>query len=819
MTDALRAKYKEKMSIDKRTWREMLGVGQMIALFIEGKQQLFFNPFSKTYAPVEIKTASAHRPRGMNVMQFYATKHDQQWLGSNPNIQIVAQGDDERIAAAAKAADIVLEHYERKCYTVPFSRSEAKMAQCFGTVINRVQFDPQLKGGKVIKEIVEDREIDISEGYGECECGHMGTAKEFNETEIMPGVSMPQCAACGSRAVSVEPPVKSVMPMVVGQEPVEYGDIVVEMLPLPACRWDLRVQAEESSWFITEKITNIGEVHLKLGKVKLKDRDRENPGHDIMDAITQLGTPVGGESTTGMQNSRDGKAEHEVISTEMFLSPEDLWDIRSKQDEKTVSGEVIPKGVRLSELFPDGACVCGLNGLDIITGIYAESHKKQVTSGAYYAKALSGVGRGMADMIETQKRVNASDNQIYDYHQSLATPAVLYAKGAIKQDEAQYLGNPKVNIPVDLQHFPEIKSLEQVVSPMRPQGAAGLFYEYAYNTLANFMQLQSHVTEFSGGLPNVNNKTATGAQITSALGQSLFTPLLAGKVGLRLGNAKNIIETFREHFPFPKYFASKFRGKNRIEKGRFFQGADCEGDFEFYVEKDSEIPRNLYTKRQEMFEMFTGVFGGYPNYLAAKAQNPDEVNAILRQYNIEIEGDTSDTIGEICRARLDEAFQLADQQAAQLQAAFGASGAEYLDPSQILVSLSSVIEPLELEHEEQLKWYARYFHTDEGLKLDAGKRAIVNAFIATHFTMAQNQQMVLQTAAAEIQAAAAGPMMEMQAAQGQQQLEQQSLAAQMEQEQAEADLENQAGQELIKTGGQAMRDKMKVATKQAMATA
>ena len=820
VSDALRAKYTDLMSQDKKTWREILGVGQLIALFIEGKQRLFFNPFSKTYAPVELKSNDAQRPRAMSVMQFYSTKHSQQWLGSNPNIQIVAQGDDDRIIAAAKGADIMLEHYERKSYTTHFNQQESLLVQCFGTDINRVRFDPSKKGGKVLKEIIEDKEIQIGDGFGECECGATGDASMFPAQTIADGIEMPVCSSCGSMAVYVEPPTTQIIPSVTGSQSVPYGDISIEVVPFPAARWDLRHQIEDSSWAIIEKVTNLGAVQLAIGKVKLKERDRENVGLDIMDAITQIGSPVGGDSATGSYATKDGRAQHEVVSTEMFLSAEDMVDIRTRKDEETVSGEIIPKDTSFAELFPDGACICGLNGLDIITGIYAESHKDQLTSGVYHAKPLSGVGRGLADMIETQKRMNAADNQILDYHQTMATPAVMYAKGAIKQDEMKYLGSPKTNIPVDLRHFPEVKNLQALVQPMQPMSAGALFYEYSYSTLTNFMQLQSHVTEFSGGLPNVNNTTATGAQISAALAQSLFAPLLAGKTNVRLGNAKNIVHAFKEHFPFPKYFSSHFKGKHRQVKGKWLKGADCDGDFDYYVEKDSEVPKNLFTQRQEMVELFTGVFGGYQNYQLAKQQDPDEVNAILRKYNLNLEVDTSDTIAEICRERLDNAIQIADDMQKTLREIFGQGGDAYFNPTVVVESLEATIEPFEMGHDVQMKWYADYFHTDEGMALSAPHRAVVNALIATHFAMAQSQQEQLAMAASQIQLAGQQPMMEAEMAQQQAQGEMQLQQAQgqlgvqaekmaMDAEAEDAKLASMANQEVLKTGSAMMNASIK----------
>jgi hypothetical protein len=59
LADAIKAKYTEKIKENESTWKEMISVGQLIALFIEGKQILDWNPYAQAYTPRKLKT---HRP-------------------------------------------------------------------------------------------------------------------------------------------------------------------------------------------------------------------------------------------------------------------------------------------------------------------------------------------------------------------------------------------------------------------------------------------------------------------------------------------------------------------------------------------------------------------------------------------------------------------------------------------------------------------------------------------------------------------------------------------------------------------------------------
>jgi hypothetical protein len=256
------------------------------------------------------------------------------------------------------------------------------------------------------------------------------------------------CPQCGSEAVLLEPAPMDTVPSVVGQEQVEMGDLVCESLLFPGCRWDLRTRAEWSPWFLYQQKIPLGAVRRLLGNVRIPGQPEGliDIGAQVIRALAYSGQAVSGRA---YQPWRNPASKEDPTLCEMWLSPQDYADIVIKGNEETVGGEPLPQGASLEQLFPDGLCAVGLNGFNVVLGLYAERHADHLTSGVWHMKPMSGAGRGQQDLVEVQKRYNKLDSQQLAFMDATATPAILHDKDLLDDDEAQYLGSPRANIPVD----------------------------------------------------------------------------------------------------------------------------------------------------------------------------------------------------------------------------------------------------------------------------------------------------------------------------------------------------------------------------------
>ena len=770
LCDALKERYRHFWQQDSTVWRELGTAAEMIAHFLAGDQLIERDPFSGGWLVIKPQRQDAASARALNLMQYYVTNCMTKWLQSNPDVVAKAARDDDRAVSAAKGADIIVDHYEAKFYKAWFSLQEGLQALTFGTYINRLRYDAGIKGVIGMREIIENRTVQFGEGAGYCgDCGKTDVASAFPQDPEQ-GAACPQC---GSNAVLVDSPPTEEIPSVVGQEAVELGDLVLETLPLIACRFDLATRAEWSDFFLYQRRVNLGAIRRLLGPVKLPAGDfagSTDLSDTILRGISHMGQAVSGGSNVPWRSA--STSQDQVALCEMWLSPDHYSDIKLKGDEQTVSGETLPTWASLADLFPDGLVAVGLNGFATTLGVYAEKHSDSITSGVWHMKPISGTGRGMTDVVEVQKRFNKLDSQQLAYMDAVATPATLFDETLLDNDEAGYLGSPRANIPVSLAQLPETRSLAQSVLQLPPGSVPGQFVQYAQQFLTQAFSTTSHVTDFTnGGIAGQRNDTARAAMIADANANSVFGPILAVKGETRQRIAEMVVEKYREHFPIKRYFP--LGGEYSQQSGVWLSSADLGGDVRFDVVRESELPQNSISKQDKIISFFQ-LFGGFPMYQQAMMTAPDLVTDLAKLWNVDVQGAGFDVTAQLCRRRLEQikqAYQVASAQAQAMGAIAqsappqdGMASPEAaamqpmgVPPDVLLQAIQPPISPMEPAHMDKAKWLQKFLDEDEALAFPLDLRATLELWIQTHFQLAGMQQMALASQATQIQMAGGGP--------------------------------------------------------------
>ncbi len=777
--DALKERYKHYWGHERLVWREIISAGELVAHMLTGDQLPARNPWQPGgWISITPDRQDGSAMRALNFLQFYFTNCIVKWTQSNPDVVAKAARDEDTAQMAAKAADIVVGHYEQKFFKPWFNIQEALQALTFGTYLERIRHDAGIKGVIGIREVVENRTVQLGEGAGYCgDCGRYGTATEFQgqgesgdadyanaEFDVsalgVPAASSRQsginiCPQCGSDAVLIEPPPSDQIPTVTGQESVEMGDLVCESLLLPGCRWDLRTRAEWSPWFIYQQKIRLGAVRRLLGNKKIpgNGEEIEDIGQQVIKALAYSGQAVGGTANQGWRNQKSGD---DPTLCEMWLSPEDYDDVTLKGDEETVGGEPLPKGASLADLFPDGLCAVGLNGFAVTLGLYAERHSDHIASGVWYMKPGSGAGRGQTDLVEVQKRFNKLDSQGLAFMDAAATPGVLHDKNLMSDDEASYLGTPHANIPVTLDNLPEGHKLSDAVHQMMPMNVPGQMVEYTQQFLATAFSTISHVTDFSnGGISGQGNDTARAAMIADANANSVFGPLLSIKGEVRQRVAEIVVEEYRKYFPLKRYFP--LGGQYSEQPGLWLSAADLSSDIRFEVTRESEQPQNSLTKQDRLMNFF-GVFGGYPMYEEAKMRDPAGVAEMAKLWNVDMQSSGFDVVAQISRKRLDQmkkGLQMlmpmgAQQQQAQMP---GMPQMPVVDPMAIISFIQPPPTRSEKDIPAKMNWCQTWFDTDEGQDSPLELRAAVEMLIELYYNLTGFQQAAMAAQAGQAEAA------------------------------------------------------------------
>lgn len=767
LQDALKERFQHYAKQDEDAWKEIYGWMGLIDRFIKGEQSLRRNVVTGEWKIWNVKNQTTEAQRQINIMRFYSSVALSKWVTSNPDVRVdPGAGNDANQDAveSAKAATQLVDYYEEKWFDEWFNLQEGGLALRGGTYIDRIRFDSGLKSIKVIRDIIETVNVSGGTGWGNCgECLYQGEANTFGssyapeqeqaDANVIQTQELPTCPRCGSEAVMVDKPQTTQMPSIVGQEPQWMGDLVCEQRPLPCLRWDIRKRLEDSNYLIDQSRTTLAQVRALLGDVKIQG-DAGDLGLDILDSLA-LNKPDAG---------RAKYYREPVTAVEFWINRDELSDIVLGQDEQTVSGQIIPKG-KLIDNLPERICVQGFNGLNVITGIFGESHKTSYVAGVWHMNPISGVGDGgLKDTVEVQKRFNKSDSQAIAMFGGTATPGTLFVEGAIEEQHIRLIGVPDKAIPVNLSQIPNVQKLQDAIMRLPPGNMGAGFMDYVYNQLTNYAQLTSHNIQFTGGMPGVNNKTATGAQITDVNANALYLPPLQIKAYTRKKSAELIVNLYRKHFKIERSFP--FGGKQGGRQGaKKLSGANICRDLVFRVVKNSEYPKSIFTQREDSIAMFT-MLGGAEGLVALQAANSQLADYLTSLFGFEMPGTTFDELASLCNRRLD--MMKAALPLAEMLGQMGMPGA--------MVLVQSIQPPICLEepkHMEKMQWWQDALDIDELQECPIALRDAAKMVIQEHFNFSTGAASIIQTAMGVAQTMGAQPGMQVQNELGQQQQQEQ----------------------------------------------
>lgn len=754
--------------------REIAETAKLISNVRSGKLVMKRNPIHGGLAlvkPVPI------RPRTDRHVYPLAQVNSSQltaiWTLSRPKALPRHFGNTNKAQIQHAVLEQIIEHYEGEYLGDEyFNQKESLTMMDYGTSIIRVSYDSRLNAISETKPIIEGVEQTLFEGYAFCPCGKEGTPEDFQ----LKGEAMPRCPDCGGYNISdpIEAQVISV-PQIVGQRTYKQGDICIELLDVASSNWDMSKLVQHSDFFYSRSEVPLNFIRSILGC----DIDEADPSIDTgQQVLNALGTRGGSAQGYGRENldghvgySRSMKAYME----EEWYEPDWYAGLTLSKDEKTVSGEVIPKGVDLAKIFPDGACMVGFNDMQVPVALYNE--KRTIFSSVYHIQSNSGVGNGISAIVDIAEQLNSAHSanlEVIKRHG--AGGGVLYDRNVMSKSEAQAAMKPGKLTGVDLKSG-GYTSVDQVIAQIKT-GELNNSNLAMIAQLSNLMNLSSQTTDFTPGVAdsNVNVNTLGGQQMLAAQNQQRAAAPLRMKGWLRAQVYQDgVLPLFRQHIKLPKWLSSTDRFG--MTKGRMVSGKDLPERVRCNWANDSELPMDQMTKRNNISMLLEKVGLSGITFFDLAAAKPRIAAALATDFGADIPLFNHHDILIVCQDRIDELRELAAEAEQMAQMSGFAPPVEEIGGA-LVAGLQR--RPV-LKGEENLMLKAEvlgeYLDDDEAVEWSPAMRAGVQALIQACYM-----------AAAQAEVDKARPMMEAEAQlQGQQ--AQAQAKAQMEQEAAAAEQE------------------------------
>ncbi len=715
--ESFKAWYTEKLNYQRATWDELYSVAQLVSLFRAGNQLLVRRPFGQVgYYVRPVQNDDTYRQTAMNLMTFHSQISESKLMAVNPTVNMRPGDDTPEAIAAAQACRPVVDHYETEWYTAKFTRREAIRLLTDGIFIHQVRWNP-FKGALSIptRQVSKIQQM-ADPGAGMCaDCDYEGPAEEFEPNDY--GHTCPHCQ---SEVTDVRPPEMQTLNQISMGAPRPVGEPEIISSSLASWRWNLAVDLEKSSWAIKRQYVSSGAIKLMLGDVVIPDSSSSDDyGLDILHALTYSGQAFQGVAY-GAQYGRDPKVRPTMF--EAWLDPEEQAEIECDEGE-TICGVTMPKG-RVSDFFKgEPICVVGFNDGALIAATYkGESQKQEVITCHWYMDAESGAGRGMEDTAAVQRRFNAVDGQIYQGLATTATPPVFVDMRMLREDSGQYLFRPGLNHDVNLSMLPVGMKMQDAIYLPQPGQVSQQFMGYGTEFLGrNMANLSSLAVEFSD-LLSIDNRTATGAQISAALANSLYGPMLMSKGESRVEIAKKIVCLQKTYGVASRFFPGKDGAR-----GREVSAQSLKGRVIFELQENSHLPVTPYSQISDVTSLLQA-FGGNPLVMVElRKQDPELFRAITRPFSgLNLGIDTEDEVSTLCLTRLE---QMKENLEAGVQ-----------DPNELVAMINPPPSKYEPRLKEKQQWLENYLDTDNGQKLPMVIRQSIEAL----WNLYENLQMQAQ---------------------------------------------------------------------------
>jgi len=547
-----------------------------------------------------------------NKLRFYSDDVVNQWVASDPKIDVLAMQDaDDKRRRATRTARAINDHYNRKHFTEQFKQMTAKLAQFCGNYHAEVYFDPQADG-QAKQPIVEDVTLP---GAAAWQCGDCGAG---GEGEVM------ACPECGSDVVENEVAPPTTTQQIIGTETVRAGDIRCE--PIPA--WQLRYERgdfpEKSDWMRRARDFPVETLQAIFPDKKITasqtDDSVTNPDRILRKASSASVTVYG--------SGQDDSSYCEFV--EFWYEPAMYHNVVLQAEEQLADGRVLPAGTKLVEAFPTGIYRAKVRGGKETLLMREESHKKRIVSAQFILVPGRGVGDNIQDALEYQKQDTVLNSVNFQAYMKAATPTLVVNDRLISQSGLNT--KPGGVISVAGRKLRERETVQSAfgVVPATPPAPAMQQYLAA---VEGGMQKALKSLTLDSGLSGFKSDTAYGDRVAEAKTQLARTSELA-----LLGDWYKRICSLRLEL------AQKFLTDDRIihylgQGGQMepmeFKSADIECDFLLWVAGTSYMPQSPMLKQANL----QGAIEAITMLKAANLYTPAAQRLVDGIFDVELSGE------------------------------------------------------------------------------------------------------------------------------------------------------------------------------------
>lgn len=687
--------------------------------FYRGQQRGFFSPITGTYQPIDLDDYSVTEQSLLLINNQVRPKVKaiaKEWSKSQSRLHSISTKDDNKTKRASRFVDGVLALFQRRLIDEAFKQREAQNAILCGNYFRYTYWsiDESPFASTMEKPVYEDKSVTIGQEDWHCaSCGEYGEVQELTEENL--------CPLCGSE-VEISSPEEKTLKVQSGTESVKVGYPATENVHPIEVKVHLRARNIRQSPYLRRKRPVMAQIlkytfpyasirgSSELSPVSRYASEMENSSGN---------TNAGYGTAAGFQDGQS-KSTELVEFVQIWLDKPMYFNVVLKEDLELGSGDVLPKGTKLIDHFPDGLYIAkaGKEVLDIKN----EDKNNYWTHGAYDVLSSSFWGDGIEDVIQNQQLINEIQSLMVENILHNASPKIIFNPQLI--DHELLTGRPREMTPMKITSRKEDqpqKAIMQLTGMSLTGEAAGAM-----------MQGKDDMREQIGAFPTMSGmsdphiQTATGMAIVRDSALGLLAPVLALKAQTEVEWAGQLLRLMQVHWVDGADSISGILGKYSMPEAEAFSICDLKNDIEIIAEPSSFMPRTDLEVRQDFINFLT--VGGLPMGFLNPAFPQEVKERASELFRFDISFDKIEPDIRWANLRLEQLEELV----IRLQQAGYVNGDE-VDEEVVDTIVRDI--PIDLyidEHSIYIDQYKRFLKTDKGIYSSPLLKSCVRYLILQH---------------------------------------------------------------------------------------
>lgn len=553
------------------------------ALYIKGHLGLYVN--KNTFGFQFFRVEKGDPIYEMNVLEFFADDVAAQLMAAEPKLEAVPMvTDDAERRRATRGMNLLRDRLDQVIFTEEYRQQYAKYGQICGMWTAELFHDPDANDGI---EWHQDYGHEELPGESYLECVECGATAQGNDPLAASGL----CPHCGGEMMAQEIPPAN-YDYLKSEGWAKRGEIVGRPVSLWAQRFSMTTGPRLSPWRYVER--DLPREHVEALFGKLGDRVTGNWKDEWMHGERVLRRA---EAYASGQDAIEN--DDAVLLQDFYLEPEMLCYLASDRDVELPTGDVIPAGERLSEVFADGLVLTTAPGLNSFLAGRKESHRDRFQDGLFNVQAGEQMGRGNDAAAEYQRQSTVIHSMMYNHVRETARP-VLFINERLAPNPAvlqrrvipvpsAVLADKDVSRHFDVLQMPQISSAAPYLMEKLNEG------------------MQRATKSFMGGnfLPGADNSTATGATIASQKQMGIHVPFLANFAQFKRSVITRGAELAMQHYG-EKRLLTVLDGKRSSRVARELMMADIRDYPWLWIIKPGSVSADIPAERQQRLQAALG---------------------------------------------------------------------------------------------------------------------------------------------------------------------------------------------------------------------